>query len=382
MQKKTVTVLDVGSSCITAAAAESGPNNTIVIKGFARQAYAGFSDGEFFDRTELEGAVRDCLKQVCLNTKADIGTVYVGVPGEFTTVVLKEHQIGFGKPRRIGEEELNRLYDSAYELKSKRYAVINRSGVYFTLDDARRVADPTGETSRLLHGCLSYVLCDKAFLDLFTPIVRKCGAEQVEFVSSALAEALYLFAPEVRDRTAVLLDIGYITTSFSVIQGDAIVYQKGFSYGGGYIAAMLTEFFDIDPDIAEKLKRKVNLSVEGSSEFYKILDGDKEYSFPADKVNEIVLASLDELCESVEYCLTDSRFVLPEYVLLSLTGGGIAFIRGAKEHVSRRLNWVAETLSPTLPNKNRPTDSSLASLMHLALKQPVKKKGFFKKFFK
>ena len=82
---------------------------------------------------------------------------------------------------------------------------------------------------------------------------------------------------------------------------------------------MFTEFFNIDPDIAEKLKRKVNLSLASNDEIYKIVDGDEEYAFPAEKVNEIVFASLDELCENIEYCLTDSRFAVPDYVPLSLS---------------------------------------------------------------
>ena len=381
MRKKTVTILDIGSSGITAAAAESGPNDTFVIKGFARQSYEGFYEGEFLDKAGTEAAVRACLKGVFANLKPDLETVYVGVPGEFTTVVIKDHQISFERPRRIGEAELNKLYDSAYELRSKRYTIINRSGVDFVLDDARRVADPVGEVSRSLRGELSYVLCDKNFVDFFTPVLQKNGVENVEYVSSALAEALYLFRPEVRDRSALLLDVGYITTSFSVVQGDAIIYQKGFAYGGGNIAALLTEFFDIEPDIAEKLKRKVNLSVDGEGESYKIIDGDKEYSFPADKVNELVFESLDELCENVQYCLTDSRFSIPEYVPLSLTGGGVSLIRGAKERIAGRLNLVTETLSPALPNMNRPTDSSLAALMSISLRQPAKKKSFFKKLF-
>lgn len=124
------------------------------------------------------------------------------------------------------------------------------------------------------------------------------------------------------------------------------------------------------------------MSLASNDEIYKIVDGDEEYAFPAEKVNEIVFASLDELCENIEYCLTDSRFAVPDYVPLSLTGGGIGFIRGAKEHISKRLNLVVETLSPRLPNMNKPTDSSLAALMKLALSQPVKKQSFFKKLFK
>ena len=99
MQKKTVTVLDIGSSGITAAVAESGLNNTIVIKGLARQSYSGFSDGEFFDKAETEGAVRGCLKQVCASARNLPDTVYVGVPGEFCKVVTRRYSISFQNKR-------------------------------------------------------------------------------------------------------------------------------------------------------------------------------------------------------------------------------------------------------------------------------------------
>lgn len=381
MRKNTVTVLDIGSSRITAAVAERGINNTFVIKGYAAQNYAGFSEGVFFDNIEFDEAVGRCLKQVEENVKCVSDTVYVGVPGEFTTVVLREKQTAFEKTKRITEYDLADLYDSAYDLKTKKYTLINRSGIYFTLDDMRRVADPVGAVGRVLKGYLSFVLCDNNFINTVTPVLKNRGVNRIEYISSPLAEALYLFEPEYRDKTAVLLDSGYLTSSFSVIRGDAVIYQKAFPFGGGYIAFALTRDLDIAPELAEKLKKKVNLTCNTAGN-YDIIDGDREYSFSVKQVNEIVLKSLDELCECIGQCIADFDMELPEYVPLSVTGGGICFMRGAKEHLSRRLNIMVETLFPPVPHMNKPTDSSLAALLDLALLQPVKKENFIKKLFK
>ena len=64
--------------------------------------------------------VRACLKQVCVSSKNVPDTVYIGVPGEFTTVVLKDYQIAFDRARKIGENELNRLYDTCLLYTSSR----------------------------------------------------------------------------------------------------------------------------------------------------------------------------------------------------------------------------------------------------------------------
>ena len=64
-----------------------------------------------------------------------------------------------------------------------------------------------------------------------------------------------------------------------------------------------------------------------------------------------------------------SGYVIPEYVPLMVTGGGISYIRGAKEHVSGRLNTQVMIISPKVPLMDKPTESTILSLMDLALEQ-------------
>lgn len=376
-----VVVLDIGSSKVTALIGERGVNKTFLIKGFSEREYDGFTDGKFLNVEAFRDAVKTVVLEVKEITRSHIEKVYVGVPGEFTTVITKNHHISFPKKKKIKERDLDELFDVAFPFKGESYRIINRSAVWYELDDYRKLADPIGCVSEILKGNLSYVLCDVSFINTLSPILNEIGVKEIEYVSSALAEILYLFEAEQRDRICVLADIGYITSSFTIAKGDGIIYQKSFSYGGGYITAILADILNVDMEIAEKLKRKINLTCGESGGNYRIIDGDNEYNFSAKNVNDIVMYSLDELCESISACLADAKIAIPEYVPLSVTGGGISYIRGGKEHLSGRLNMLVEVEAPKLPHLNKPIESSYIALLDLALAQEPQKEGLFKKLF-
>ena len=369
MQKKQVAIIDFGSSKITAVVGERGINKTFVLKGSYSFEYDGYSNGTFFNveqlKTVLVNAV-DVLKKIVGDK---LQTIYVGVPGDFTQVIVKDSQISFSKKKKITDQDVDALFDSAFVVQSNNQTLINRSAVVYELDDFRRLANPNGAVSEILKGKLSFVLCSNYFIQAVKPIVLSQGVANVEFVASTLAQALYLVEAEVRDRIAVICDVGYISTTLTIIQGDGILYQKSFDYGGGYITASLTERFDIDFYVAEKIKRKVNLSSITTSKEFDLVDGDNGDYYSIEDVNDTIKNSLDNLCEQISIALEQSNYILPDYVDLRVTGGGISYLRGAKEYVSSRLNMVVGIVAPTVPLMDQPTMSSMLSLLDLALEQ-------------
>ena len=369
MRKKQVAVLDVGSSKITAIIGERGINKTFLIKGRFEYEYDGFADKVFFDAGRLAEVLRNAASDIRQVLGAKIEVLYVGVPGEFTEVVVKESQISFADKRKIRDYEVDALYDSAFVIQSPNHTIINRSAIVYELDDFRRLADPIGYSSEILKGKLSFVICDNYFMENVLNVLKTAGVERVECVSTALAEALYLIEPEVRDRISMILDVGYISTTFTIIQGDGLLFQKSFTYGGGFITAALTEYFDISFENAEKLKRKVNLSSFSSGGIQDVIDLDNGNYYSAEEAKTVILRSLDMLCENLSETLETSRLAVPEYVPIMLTGGGIAFLRGAKEHVANRLGMDVRILTPNVPLMNKPTESAVLSLMDLALEQ-------------
>jgi cell division protein FtsA len=344
-------------------------NKTFIIKGSDSFDYDGFQDGTFFDIAQLKSVVSQAVEALKKSFTNKLETVYVGVPGDFTEVVVKDSQISFAKKKKITDLDVDTLFDSAFVVQSAKYTLINRSAVVYELDDFRRLANPVGAVSGILKGKLSFVLCTNYFIEAVKSIIVGMGVDNVEFVSLSLAQALYLLDADTRDRIAFVCDVGYISTTVMIIQGDGILYQKSFPYGGGYITADITQKFQIDFEDAEKLKRKVNLSCLTSSREFDLIDGDNGEYYSVEEIKNVIKDSLDQLCEYVSDALDNSGYVLPDYVTLMVTGGGISYLRGAKEHVSGRLNMAVEIIAPKVPLMDKPTESSILSLLDLALEQ-------------
>ena len=220
MQKREVAVIDVGSSKITAIIGERGTNKTFLIKGRYSYEYDGFDDGVFFDVDKLQRVLTSLSADIKKASRGSVNTVYVGVPGEFTRVFVKDSQISFPKKKKIQEEDVDSLFESAFVMSSNKYTLINRSAVVYELDDFRRLANPVGSSSQILKGRLSFILCSNYFIEAVKPVLENAGIKQVECVSSALAEALYLVDAETRDRIALIADVGFITTTLTIIQGN------------------------------------------------------------------------------------------------------------------------------------------------------------------
>lgn len=369
MQKKQVAVLDIGSSKITAVVGERGINKTFNLKCDSAFEYDGFIEGAFINTDSLKRALFSAVECVRKAFHGEEFVLYVGVPAAFTSVVVKNSQISFPKSKKITEADVESLYSAAFVISSTKHTIINRSPIIYELSDSRRVMQCVGEESEVLKGVLSFVLCDNVFMNTVKSFLKAAGISETEFVSASLAEAMYLIDAEVRDRMAIILDVGYISTSLSIVQGDGLIFEQAFDFGGGYITAAISEKFDIGFGEAEKLKRKVNLSRVSAKSALDVIDGGNGEYYSLDELRDNVKMSIEGLCEMIANCLEGCKISVPEYVPIMITGGGISYIRGACEHMANRLGCMVEVLAPAVPLMDEPTKASELSLVDIALKQ-------------
>lgn len=378
MLKDAVAVLDIGSSKVTALIGERAVNNNFTIRAIAERTHEAFYDGSVDDLKSLESAVLGALDEVCVSAKVTVNELFIGVPGEFLTIRNKQYQILLNKRRTIKKKDVDELYDDAVEAVSEgEFELIDRSAVYYFIDGNSRVAEPIGEVSESLSGYLTFFLCKKVFLSAMRNVLAVRSIKKLRFVPVPLAESLYLFDRQERYAYVILVDVGYITTSVSIILGDGMLYQGAFPMGGGHVSAYLTQNLNIDFSLAEKLKRKINLSLNtGLNECYEVFVADEQHTFKVSVCNEIVCNVLDGIAEKIDKLLNESHVKLPHSnnVSISLTGGGISFMRGAKEYLSKRLEMGVGIVSPDIPFMNKPDESSKLSLLDYCLDYKKKNK--------
>lgn len=380
-----VAVLDIGSGKLTVLIGQRGTNNTVQIKGMGECSYDGYENGEWLNKEKLPAAVNTAVSQAEQSSGIKIKSLYIGVPSEFCFVTCKENSIGFNKRHKVTDSDVDKLYNTcSFSEAGNDYEAINVQPIYFTLDSDRRLMLPVGHYSTQLSGYLSCVLAEKRFIHTFDRIVSDLGIEQIDYVSSALAEYLLLFPEKKRDEGVILADVGYISSSLCIAKGDGLLDMKSFSMGGGHIAGDLAMVMEIPYKQAEQLKRKVIVSLDaGKEDIYEINVGDKIVNFSAATVNEIVKYRVGVIAKTLAKCISSSEFKMPDYAPLYLTGGGIAYLHGVKDELSSKLNRPVEIVVPPMPQVGYPDKSSGWGLMDMILNNVAPEEdNFFSKLLK
>lgn len=368
MFKRSVAVLEIGSKNVTCVIAQRGVNGTFIIKSVAEKKYDGFDGGKFFSKKSVSEAIMSVISETSKNVRMRISDLYVGVPGEFSAVRTQNHTLAFNRKKRIGEKEIRELYNWFTLDKSSDYVITDVSAIYFELDDSRRVLHPQGAKTYKLTGYLSYMLCTKEFQHIVGNTCRTVGVKNIHYISESLAECDYLLNEQQKEYPRVLIDCGYLTTNVCVAYGGGVLFQKAFSYGGGYITASLIDAFDIGLDFAEKLKRTINLGFDvKSTQKYTVTLNDDFIVVPIEKANLTARACLDELAGQISNLLTEWHIECDRNVPAALTGGGISYMRGAKELLASRLDSGIFIVVPPVPAMNLPDKSACLSLLDRAL---------------
>ncbi|MBO5224016.1 MAG: pilus assembly protein PilM [Clostridia bacterium] len=379
-----VSVMDFGSEKISVFVGERGLNNTIRVIGVGVREYSGFIDGEILEPLKLKEAMEGAIADAQDVWGQKIESLYLGVPSDFCVTACKTLSLNFKKKHKVTQYDIQDLYNSCDDFdKENDYEIINVTPIYFMLDSDRRLMDPEGQTTTSLTAMVSFVLAEKRFTEPMREILKGVGINEVGFSSTALAQLLYLFPSQKRDSGVVLVDVGYLTTEVIVAKGDGILCMKSFANGGANITADISTCLDVPFKQAEKIKRKLMLSLATEShEIYEFeLNGKPEY-VSKKSVNEIATERIKIIARGIEKCIARCEYEYPDYTPYSITGGGIAFIRGAKEIVASVTGKKTEIVAPTAPLAERPNLSAPWSLMDMAIAEDFGKKSFWNKIFK
>lgn len=253
-----VAVLDIGSKKISVMIGNKTPKGVFNVKGFGSCYYSGFSGGKWFNVQDLKSAVGKALHVAEAESGVKAKKLYIGVPSEFIAIVVKEVVLARGRAQRITDADVTELFEQGDTYKNhSRYTTIGNFAIYYTLDDkTRRFVEPRGIEAYKITGLVSYVLCERSFTSLFENIAKDLRLKEVEYVSSIWAEGMSLLSEDKRYRRQLIADVGYITSSVAVVQGDGLVSLTSFSLGGGHVASDIAMMFEVPFPQRKKSKTK------------------------------------------------------------------------------------------------------------------------------
>ena len=385
MARKNIAVLDFGTSHISVMIGDRGAGNGFDIRGYSNISYAGFMDGEFLEPEKLASEVQQVLALAENNARVQITHLYIGVPAEFSAVVVKKAELNFYESHKITDQDISDLFDSIEDVESEEHSIINRAPIYYVLDDNLKIIKPKGKYTTTFSGVISFVLAENKFIQTVQKILSPLYIQHVEFFSEQLCEALYLIPPEERDRCALLVDVGFLTSSFAAVMGDGLLSLNSFSLGAGHIIADFCDAYGLTFDQAKDLLLEASPDdEEDNDQVYEIaVNGDVVKKIPVAEVSEIIKFRLTQIGKTIKKCIDQSEVSIPESLPVLITGGGISYINDMTHILEEVLNREVEIVMPDDPRFERPELSSVLSMLDLAIKQNKQTaKMFFIRLFK
>jgi len=390
--KSTIAAIDFGTSKIVSLISETSGNQRCDIIGAGIAAYEGYVDGEWNNPVVLNDAILQSITEAESQARRKLKEINVGVPGEFTRVYVVETSVTIqGADPRVSAKHVEKIFAEAdKQLSPVRGVVVHRSPAWFMVDGGKKTLEPVGMKGSELKALVSFVVADTFFLDDVMARLRDLNIAVSGFFSSCTGEAMLYLLEEDRDRTAILIDIGYTCTDVLVVEGDAVIYQKSIPIGGGHIAADVAEGLSIPMPSAEQIKREYVYGVSGKSQTYSVSmgEGAKQEAFSQEDVAAVLEPRVDEIADMVKKSIEESGIKMGNWSAIFLTGGGLALNRGGRDYLSGRLGKpVRETVKRTI-KLSSPVYASAMGLMDLiidtveARTAPASSSGGVKEFFK
>lgn len=369
--KTTVAAIDFGTSKIVTLVAENSGAQRCDIVGAGIAAYDGYLEEGWNNPGGLDEAIRQSVSEAENQSHRKLREINVGVPGAFTRVYATEATVDLkGTDPRVSAADVKSTFKKAAENLDKLPGiVVHSSPAWFMVDDGKKTLEPVGIKGRELRALISFVVANQFFVDEINNRLTDMGITVSGFFSTPAGEAMLYLPEEDRDRTAELIDIGYLNTEVMVVEGDALIFHQTIEIGGGNIAADLAMGLDIPLSAAEQIKRQYVYGIATPNTTYDVpgIDGQKPLSFEREKVAEIMEARVDEIAEEIKKAVEESGIKLGNWSNIYLTGGGLSFNRGGKDYLSGRLERPVRDTPKRTTKLNSHAFSSTLGLMDLII---------------
>lgn len=368
--KTQIAAIEFGTSKIVTMIAQAGSMDRLDIIGSGTVPYDGYSDGDWNTPGQMIQRVGDSIAAAELEANSKIREIYVGVPGEYIHVLSGETEVELPEGV-VDEAAINAVQDAAADMLhigESGGLVMHRTPSWFIVDDGKKTMSPGGRGTRL-RALTTFVIADPQFIEDVSEMLGQHDVTILGFLSPSLGESLLVLSLEERDRGALLIDVGYLNTEISVVEGDAIVYHAILPRGGGHITADLAMGLRVPMRAAEQIKRKYvfnpdEFDMNSFSEVYD--DNGRRRTFPREVVSQIVESSFKELTDMIEMTIAnDADQYLGKRSQVYLTGGGIALMRGAREALAAAIGRPVKISAAKSSKLNSPVYASALGLADL-----------------
>ena len=247
-------ILEIGTSkiiCMLSTANRNGRN--IPVSSYSD--HDGIQNGAFVDRGRTSAAIVSAVEETEISSSYQISRIICNVPGCFLKIEIRESTLGLSEDT-VSEADIERLKSMAAPVPYSDAVHIGTRYVYFIDSSGDIYIDPpVGARTSSVSLCTAFYYAATEYTSLVESALEKLNITVAAYIPDSFAQAMSYIPSEQRDRSAVLLDIGYSQTSVSAVYADAVISEKTFYMGYSDIAGDIAIALDTDMFTAYSIRK-------------------------------------------------------------------------------------------------------------------------------
>lgn len=386
MKNNLVTILDFGSSkitCMSGLPTSANGNLLInsvgnfVIKAVGQSTYNGFDNDDWYEPETIKDAVLSAVRQVEDKTKCRIRQLTVGVPGAFCAVATSEASLTFRSNKRIDADDIAEVVNKANIFSvGNEMSLLSARAVNYALDGVVQSDTPIDRIASKLTALASFSFVKNNFVRSVRSVLSAIGIKRVKFVNSCEVQADFI-SKSMNSASTIIIDVGHITTNVMLFGGNALLFERTFALGSGYLASDICQVMECGFDFAMNLLQRVNLNLDVQTGDTYSVNG---RNVDAHQTNEVIRARICQIADYVIKSFSACDREIPTNTDVVLTGGGLTYLRGGADCLSQYLGKTVKTYTSFDPQTRRNEYTSCYGLLAQSVQNNLSNKSFFRRW--
>jgi cell division protein FtsA len=253
--------IDVGSNSIKLCVVKESLDNPgkLQVLCLLEGESAGIRKGVVTNMSEATESLIELVNQAESIVGLPIKSAVVGINSPSITFVNSEgmaiisasdNEIRDSDVDRVVQDSLNKAFGMQ---NSEIIHLITKS---FSVDNQQGIKYPAGMVGGKLEAKTLIISCDNSFLRNFNKVFEQSDIHIADTIFTPLAASDYILSSRQKKAGSVLIDMGYASTSYIVLENEEVIYSGIIPAGSDHITSDLAVGLQTNIEMAEEVKKQ------------------------------------------------------------------------------------------------------------------------------
>lgn len=372
-----LTVIDLGSSTIVAAAGRLNEKQQLEVYGLVSKPSEGIRKGAIVNVEEVAQSIQQLVDKLGQQVGYEPRLVVSGVGGQQLKTSIRTIERTFDQPHHeISRKEVDEMGRSLRQQSLEADQVILQIiPAWYQVDQEEQVLNPVGMLGKTLRASYHLMSARELAVSNLQKAVERAGFELYQVLSIPDADAEMVLNSDEKEAGVALIHLGASSTSLMIYADKSLAHSAVIPFGGEIITNDIKEGCSVLQRQAEMLKVQFGSALAELSDENKVIaipgiSGRKPKEVSFRNLAHIIEARMEEILDAVLVEIEKSGAADKLSAGIVLSGGGsllnhLAELVSIKSGFDVRLGYPESNVSRDLPEDlKNPAYTSLLGLLY------------------